>query len=180
MLWSLRTRMLVVTLLAAVGMVGAIWGLLHLAATTTQQRIARGHETVAAEVDRLAQLFERAPTPETRRRGRRDFGALRSGFLTDALGDENGPAPFGPVVIASRSEVARAAKAGGGVVVRDAATADGAPIVIGALALPSGGYVWAATFAGTPVAQQPLRALILALAILSVLLVAASLHTLRA
>jgi signal transduction histidine kinase len=176
---SLRRRILVVIAIAVVGTAGVIFALWQWASTTTEQRRARAHETVGLEIDRLSQIFESAPSPETRRRGRRDFGPLKSGFLRDDLTDETGAPPFGSVPVEARAEAARQSKAGGGtVVIREAFNPAGQPLVVAAKALPQGGYIWAVMIVAARAESQQLRGIILFLAAASLLLVVASVQTL--
>jgi signal transduction histidine kinase len=72
----------------------------------------------------------------------------------------------------------RAAKETAAHVVRDGVTGDGSPLVVGAVALPGGGYAWAAMVVGAQEDRTRLRAIVLLLAITSALLMAASMHTL--
>ncbi len=178
MLSSLRRRILVVVAIALASAIGVAFAMQQWVHTTTEQRAARAHESVAAELDRLSQIFDAAPTPETRKRGRREFGQLKSGFLDDALVDEAGPPPIGPAAIEARAQAARDAKERGGVVVLEVTNASGQPVVVAVRALPQGGYVWSAQLVAKAVDQQRLREVVLFLCVAMILLVATSVRTL--
>jgi signal transduction histidine kinase len=103
---------------------------------------------------------------------------MKSGFLTDDFRDATGVAPFGPVVVAARTQTAREAAAAGETVVREATNAEGLPVVIGVTPLHAGGYIYAATIVGSQKEKERLRAVVLLLAAACGLLVVASLQTL--
>jgi signal transduction histidine kinase len=92
--------------------------------------------------------------------------------------DEVGPAPFGPVAVAARTETAREARKAAETVIRDAATGDGLPLVVGVSPLRAGGFAYAATNVGSAKEKERLRVTVLVLAVVSVLLMVASLQTL--
>ncbi|HEY8080256.1 MAG TPA: ATP-binding protein [Labilithrix sp.] len=175
MLASLGRRIFLVVAIALASTIGVVVALQQWARTTTEQRLLRAHEAASAECERLAQLFEAAPTPETRKRGRRDFGAIKSGFLDDALSDEAGTPPA--IMVETRALAASESRQRGVVIVREATNPAGQPFVVAVKALPQGGYVWAAQLVGKAPDQQRLRTIVLLLALAMILLVVTSVHT---
>jgi len=179
MLSSMKRRILVVVAIALASAIGVLFGLQQYKNTTIEQRREHAHETIAFEIDRLTHAFANEPTSTRRKRGKRDFGPIKSGFLTDDLMDEDGVAPFGSIPFEARAETARQAKASGALIVRDVANVKGQPLVVGAYALPAGGgFVWAMTYVGPTADAERLRVIVLFLAFATALLVIASVHTL--
>jgi len=89
---SLRRRLVMVSILAAVACGASLTSIAWLARTSSDQRVARAEERVARETDRLLDL----PAPPVRARGmRRGLRTLRSGYL-DASGQERSPDAFLP------------------------------------------------------------------------------------
>jgi signal transduction histidine kinase len=173
---SVRRRLIAVAVLAIVACAFAGYALLHFRQTTLEQRRVREREVVAHEVDRLGRMLESEPNPETRRRGLRGVGLMRSGFLDAELRDEGNNPGFAEGIRAERAEAAKLSGASHATVLRDAKRIDGTPVVVAVLALPQGGYAWAVSY--LPPGAKGLRTSVLVLSVATLLLVVASLHTL--
>jgi signal transduction histidine kinase len=166
---SFRRRLLAIAALTVVVGVAAIGALILLSRTTAIERLERARDNVTREVEALRAVLEGVPATE-RPRGEKQSGALQSGYVpaTDAM-------EKGPLVV----EALMAAEAAGTRVVLERADED-APVLIAAEPVPGGGYVFAVQRVVAGRETRGLRTIVLALALLSLGLVIASLRTLTA
>lgn len=191
---SLRRRLVMVSILAAVACGASLTSIAWLARTSSDQRVARAEERVARETDRLLE----APAPEVRPRGmRRGLRTLRSGYL-DGAGHDRAPGlPLPPAARAARDEaVAESARTGDravrsvelrasllrprGPAARDGDEDGGGTLVIAAAPSPAGGHVWAASFVPQARGERLWRLGAALLTLTSLALVGAAVHTVLA
>jgi signal transduction histidine kinase len=166
---SVRRRLLAIAALAAVASVGALLAIWQVARTTTEQRSERGRDIVTAELERLAAVVSPAPIDARGRYGLRGFGDLHSGFTESQAHVDRGS----PNVVAAVKQSAES----GQTTILSAHRADGTPIVVGAMPVPGGGYVWAAMLIATGREAKTFRGAVLLAALLSLALVLGSIHT---
>lgn len=185
---SLRRRLVMVSILAAVACGVSLTTIAGIARTSSDQRVARAEERVARETDRLLDL----PTPPVRARGmRRGVRTLRSGYL-DASGEERSPGAFLPPAVRAVRDaaVAESARTGDRAVrsielkaplLRGRGDAEdddlGGTLVIAAAPWPGGGHVWVSSYVPQPRGERLWRFGAVLLALTSLGLVAAAVHT---
>jgi len=164
---SFRRSLIAIAVLTALACAGAIVAMWHLAKTTTEQRTARAEDTVTLEVARLQEVLGAEPHGERGRQGKHT-GELRSGYI-----EAPGRGDRAPYV----TEAVRRAQAGGSLVVFDEVQEDGTPVVVAAAPVTGGGFAFAVLRVVTGRETRTLREAVLALALLSLVLVAVSLRT---
>jgi signal transduction histidine kinase len=187
---SLRRRLVVVLLLAAVACLGALVAVGWLARTSARSRVERAKDIVTREVERLRDV----PDAEGAG-GRRMRGRLFSGYLDVSMMD--GRARGGGVpewIRTAREEAARASAEARDVTVREFEHEGVGPLrrrmpvegdveasgklVVAAVPLARGGYAWAATWVLQPRGEGVWRIGVLVLALAMVAMMAIALHTL--
>ncbi len=186
---SLRRRLVMVSVLAAVACALSLASVAWLARTSSDQRVARAEERVARETDRLLE----APAPPRTRGLRRGIRTMRSGYLGPAGNEQPPGPPLPPAARAARDEAAAESARTGERAVRSVelraslfrgrgAVAEGdedagGTLVIATAPWPDGGQVWAAAFVPQPRGERLWRLGAALLTLASLGLVAAALHT---
>jgi signal transduction histidine kinase len=166
---SFRRRLLAIAALTVVACGAAIAAILFLSKMTAVERVEHARDNVSREVEALRGVLEAVPPPE--RPGReRQSGHLQSGYVGESVVSEKGP------LVAEA--VARAAETHAPVVIERAEGST--PVLVGAAPVPDGGYVFASQHVVAGRETRGLRAVVLALAMLSLALVVAALRTLAA
>ena len=148
----------------------AVVALTHLARTSREQRVARAHERVEAELERLSELAPSMTHAQRSRHGRRGLGELRSGYLEGAGGHES------PWV----SDLLRGPLVKGQPSVSESLTPDGTSVVAGVLELDSGEVAWAAQRVVVGPEMTSLRFSVVCLSIVMFVMVLAAAQTLIA
>jgi signal transduction histidine kinase len=185
---SLRRRLVMVSVLAALACGASLSSIALLARTSSDQRVARAEERVTRETERLLDL----PTPPMRTRGmRRGLRALRSGYL-DASGQERPADTFLPPVVREVRDAAvlectrtgeravRTLELKAPLLRRPAEAEDddlGGTLVVAAAPWPGGGHVWVTSYVPQPRGERLWRIGAALLALTSLGLVAAAVHT---
>jgi signal transduction histidine kinase len=144
----------------------AITAILLLAQTTLDERRAHARDNVAREVERLRAVVDEAPMSRGSRG--RVSGELQSGYLAAATMDK------GPLVA---DAIARA-QAAGDLAVVEGTDDGGAPLLVAAMPARRAGYVYATQRVVAGRETRGLRTVVVVLALLTLLLVVASLRTL--
>lgn len=168
---SLRGRIVGVMVLAIVACAGAILALFYLARTSTEQRSERAREAAEIEVERLEDLGASFPKEDRGKLGKRGMGPLRSGFVDDAARLDRSNPRVAAVIRGSRDR--------GSLYSEQFEVGKDGAVVMAAAPVEGGGFAWAAIRVPGGRENTTLRGAVLVLALVMLLLVAASIHTLK-
>lgn len=172
---SIRRRLLALSVLAALACIGAFVALGQLAGTTAEQLLAQTHLTVSTELDRLVRRAPQSSAPGRRFGGGR-LGLLKSGFLDGSLAEARPQVHLGPAASAARLQAAQSAARSGQREIRETWTVGRMVVVVGVAPAPPVGFAWAS--ANVPAEPAGWRVGVLLLALASLVMAIASLHTL--
>ncbi|HEX3769207.1 MAG TPA: HAMP domain-containing sensor histidine kinase [Polyangiaceae bacterium] len=170
---SFRRRLLSIAALTTLVCAAAITAILLLARATAVERVDRARDNVRREVEGLRGVLEAVP-PSQRPRRDHASGELQSGFVAEPAAPDKGPA----LTAALDEALARAASTRSTAVLDRAD--DTTPVLVAASPVPGGGYVFALQRVVAGRETRGLRAVVLALSLLSFALVLAALRTLTA
>jgi len=166
---SFRRRLLAIAALTVIVCGAAITAILLLQQTTLDERRAHARDNVTREVERLRSVVDEAPPGLRASRGR-TAGELQSGLLASATSEK------GALVA---DAIARA-QAASDLAVVEGTDDGGAPLLAAAMPARGGGYVYATQRVVAGRETRGLRTVVVVLALLTLLLVVASLRTLGA
>ena len=165
---SFRRRLLAIAALTVLACGAAITAILFLSRTTSDERREHARENVTREVERLGGALATVPPAERSRRELRS-GELRSRYVAAPAEADEG---------AYVTRALERAASGGRTVVLDETDDEGTAVLVAASPVPGGGYVFALHRVVAGRETRGLRLVVLAVALLSFLLVVASLRTL--
>jgi signal transduction histidine kinase len=167
---SFRRRLFAITALTVLTCAAAITAILFLARTNREVRAEHARENVTREIERLGGALASVPRADRPRR-EQESGELHSGYVSEPSEADEGALVVSVLESSSRSK---------GPVIEDATDADGARMLVAARPVAEGGYVFAFQRVIAGHETRGLRVIVVALGLLSLALVVASLRTLTA
>jgi signal transduction histidine kinase len=167
---SFRRRLLAIASLTVLVCAAAISAILYLARTTLEERTAYARDNVVREVERMRGVVEAVPAADRTPSERQSRGLL-SGYASGAVASGRGPAV---------AEALGRVSSQGDLAVVESAEDDGTPVLAAAAPVRGGGFVFASQRVVAGRETRSLRVVVLALALVTLGLVVASLRTLAA